>query len=419
MCGILVYKKKGNNKYIGNRGPDSKDELKKGEFTFVHSLLSITGSFTKQPLVDGNIVCLFNGEIYDRKFVESDGEVIIPLYKKYGGNFAQHLNGEFAIALYDFDKKEVIFATDTFGTKPLWVNGIECGSLESGVGGERLQPNTILVKDFSDKIINEYKTHTFDFDNQTKESYDDWCTAFDKAVEKRLTLHCFIGLSSGYDSGAIDCSLKKLGSPHKSYSVINNENPEVLMKRNPDELIALNQELLDQSEKVLKDHADDYSYERADGSVFKDGSSKGLTYICNRAMHEGKKVYISGQGADEIYGDYKMYPGQSNFHNNVTDKRWALGHKLGFPDDLKEWKNFRGDMNRDYIMKEELVSGAFGKEGRYPFLDKDVVQEFLWLTPELKNKNYKAPIEYYLTKNKYPFKKDEKRGFNPTQQYAV
>lgn len=34
---------------------------------------------------------------------------------------------------------------------------------------------------------------------------------------------------------------------------------------------------------------------------------------------------------------------------------------------------------RNYLMKEELVAGAHGVEGRYPFLDPNVVQE-LWVT---------------------------------------
>ena len=62
-------------------------------------------------------------------------------------------------------------------------------------------------------------------------------------------------------------------------------------------------------------------------------------------------------------------------------------------------------------MKEEVVSGTHGVEGRYPFLDKNVVQEFLWLTPELKNKNYKSVIYNYLKKENYPFEENKKVGF--------
>ena len=45
-------------------------------------------------------------------------------------------------------------------------------------------------------------------------------------------------------------------------------------------------------------------------------------------------------------------------------------------------------------------SGNFNIETRYPFLDRDLVQEFLWLTAELKNKHYKAPLREYLIRNK-------------------
>jgi hypothetical protein len=64
-------------------------------------------------------------------------------------------------------------------------------------------------------------------------------------------------------------------------------------------------------------------------------------------------------------------------------------------------------------MKEEYIAGAYGIETRYPYLDKQLVQEFLWLTPELKNKVYKAPLDFYMTSQKYPFEKGVKRGFSP------
>lgn len=59
-------------------------------------------------------------------------------------------------------------------------------------------------------------------------------------------------------------------------------------------------------------------------------------------------------------------------------------------------------------MKEEHTAGAYGIEGRYPFLDKYVVQEFLWITSELKNSLYKAPIDNYLSSNNFPYEKIRK-----------
>jgi hypothetical protein len=64
-----------------------------------------------------------------------------------------------------------------------------------------------------------------------------------------------------------------------------------------------------------------------------------------------------------------------------------------------------------YLAKEEYVAGSYGIETRYPYLDKHVVQEFLWLKSELKNKSYKHPLDSYLQQNNYPYERDQKRGF--------
>jgi hypothetical protein len=47
-------------------------------------------------------------------------------------------------------------------------------------------------------------------------------------------------------------------------------------------------------------------------------------------------------------------------------------------------------------MKEEMVAGENGIEGRYPFLDRQCVQEFLLLKSELKNQFYKSAAHYYM-----------------------
>ena len=57
------------------------------------------------------------------------------------------------------------------------------------------------------------------------------------------------------------------------------------------------------------------------------------------------------------------------------------------------------------------MAGSHGIETRYPFLDTKLVQEFLWLSSKLKNKQYKSSLDAYLTKEKYPFEKGIKVGF--------
>lgn len=398
MCGILVYKTRGNNFYIQKRGQDFTNKIEKNGFTFIHNLLHITGEFTPQPYIDGNIVCLYNGEIYNHKFVKSDGENLIPLYQQYGPDFPKQLDGEWAIALYDFNKKLAIFTTDLFATKPLWRKGLECASYESGVGGRKISANTTEVVYFDGKEESK-KIHEWDL-NQYKKNYDDWVSAFEKAIKKRAINGCFLGLSSGYDTGAIVCELLKQKVDFKAYIIEGRENLELLKERIK---LLKTYEFIPKTESFkeeidwIKYNVEYFKYKDGEESLQKDNAAFALSKICRKAHQEGLKVYLSGQGADEIISDYALWPNQSTF-------------KGKFPEKLSLWENFYEGCQYSYINKEEYVAGSHSIETRYPYLDRDLVQEFLWLTPELKNRNYKAPINEYLKRNNFPFDEGRKIG---------
>ena len=385
-------------------------EYERDGYYFMHYLLHITGDKVIQPFVDGNIVCLYNGEIYNHKFKESDGENLIPLYKKYGYDFPKYLDGEWAIALYDFDKGVALFSTDIFGTKPLWRNGTECASYESGVGGHKIIPNCIFAMDLKTKVpVYTGHVYEFDFNNQHKDTYDDWIAAFKRSIKKRARDDCFIGLSSGYDSGGIACELNNQEIPFKAYSIPNNENLKLLFKRDeilndvmfiqPKDRFELVKEFLKENMESFK-YTIEYNEIVKDSTIHDDPAHVGLGIICEQANKDGRKVYLSGQGADEIMSDYAPYlMAQSSL-------------KGEFPRDLKRWHNFQNGCQESYIAKEEYVAGAYNIETRYPYLDKDVVQEFLWLKQGLKNRMYKAPLTEYLNRNDFPYEKT-KRGFCP------
>jgi asparagine synthetase B (glutamine-hydrolysing) len=399
MCGFLVYKKSGNNFYIQKRGQDLTNKIEVNGFTFIHNLLHVTGVLTPQPYIEDGIVCVYNGEIYNHKFINSDGENIIPLYKKYGIDFPKYLDGEWALALYDFNKKTAIFAADLFATKPLWRNGLECASYGSGVGGHKIPANTIEVIGFDG---HEESERIYEWDlNQYKDSYDDWIVAFEKSIKKRAISDCFIGMSSGYDTGAITCELLKQRVDFKAYIIQGRENMNILQKRMK---LLPNYEFIPKSEsfkdeyKWLKKNVEDFKYKiKSKKNLISDSASLGVSKICRKAKSEGRKVCISGQGSDEIIADYALYPYQSTF-------------KGVFPEKLYLWENFSDGAQYSYLGKEEYVAGSHSIETRYPFLDRALVQEFLWLIPELKNKHYKAPIHEYLKRNKFPFGEGVKIG---------
>jgi asparagine synthetase B (glutamine-hydrolysing) len=92
MCSFLFTNKTIDNidevnRFMKLRGPDGTNVIKINGHTFIHNILSITGDYAQQPFVDGNIVCVYNGQIYNYDEFgnyKSDGECLIPLYKKYG-----------------------------------------------------------------------------------------------------------------------------------------------------------------------------------------------------------------------------------------------------------------------------------------------------------------------------------------------
>jgi len=252
------------------RGPDATNVAYAHGWAFLHNLLSMTGTFTPQPFVsdDGRTIALFNGEIYNyRRLAKaltgssdsfgSDGHVLLPAYAKWGEEFLKNLHGEFAIVLVDFATQRVILSTDAFSTKPLWyASWVDHGaprflaaSYESALtslGAPRharrmAEPNQAVVLSFgpgrdharSFRATHRFPLVTWDL-RQHKDTTDDFISALRRAVAVRTreTKHrAFIGLSSGYDSGAIMLALHLQEAPFLACGVRGHENSGVLHER--------------------------------------------------------------------------------------------------------------------------------------------------------------------------------------------
>ncbi|HVX14898.1 MAG TPA: asparagine synthase (glutamine-hydrolyzing) [Pirellulales bacterium] len=96
------------------------------------SIIDLAGS--NQPLAneDGSVWVVFNGEIYNyrtlRKRLEGSGhrfrtsgdtETLVHLYEDEGPGFVKHLEGMFALAIWDVRRRQLVLARDRLGKKPL------------------------------------------------------------------------------------------------------------------------------------------------------------------------------------------------------------------------------------------------------------------------------------------------------------
>lgn len=414
------------------RGPDHTSIVQTPKETYVHYLLHITGDATEQPIISssGDLALVYNGEIYNyQEFGEypSDGPAILDLYEEHGIDGIRKLDGEFSGVIHDKPQNKAIIFRDTFGTKPIYMaydtRGLCVASYISQLKAVNYAkilkppPNSILVVDLTTGAFDIREYRTFDL-QQHKNHYEDWCSAFTRSIQKRTSnksVKYFIGLSSGYDSGLIAATLRELEVDFNSYSIQAAEdvgtihNRISLLKHN--RFFHLSQQEYEGQQKYLYENCEPFETPprstRVNGyNMLKDKGAVGTGIICERAVHDGCRVYISGQGSDEIISDYGHagYLAPGFLHSTIAGN---------FPDDLTKvfpWENFFTGTQEEFIAKDEHVGGAYGIETRYPFLDFELVQEFLWLTVSLKNRAYKAPIEHMMRKLGFPLAPHGLRG---------
>ena len=175
MCGIcgITWDNKELIKRMGNackhRGPEHEGFYIDDHVSLCCERLRIIdlSDMASQPIhnEDQTIWVVLNGEIYNFRdlrqtlekkhyfYTNTDTEVIVHAYEEFGENCLQKLDGMFAFALWDMEKKKLLIARDRLGVKPLYY----------------------CVK--SDKLLfaSEIKSILQDLDVQRKLNYDALC----------------------------------------------------------------------------------------------------------------------------------------------------------------------------------------------------------------------------------------------------
>lgn len=413
MCGIAgVFGTPGSDMEIkkmltvlGHRGPDACGIYTAGDLSIGNTLLKITGDMP-QPLT-GIGALVLNGEIYNFRELaaeigietDSDTELLFSLIEagvRKGDTpidavFAalSKVNGDYAFAYAC--GTELILARDPSGVKPLfYCTGEKVGKSELAFASEKkaLARTGRKAKPFPQGGVLGFNTKNRKITEKVmerslkiklpderisaeKEAVFHLKAALEKAVELRLTPTSGIAFSGGIDSTYLAALAKRIDPGIPLYAVGLPGSHDIVQAEYAAKAIGM--------EKNLKVHF--LSPEEIEAAVprviyatestdpLKVAIGLPLYIVAKTAGEDGKRVLLTGQGADELFGGYGRHEGFLEQGPDVLDRQ--------IYSDLEHISTIN-------LERDDMVTMASSVELRVPFLDKEVIKTGLATSPELK-----------------------------------
>jgi asparagine synthase (glutamine-hydrolysing) len=393
-------------KTLRHRGPDWSGIYSGEKAVLAHERLAIVDPLSgNQPLFskDGKLALAVNGEIYNHKDIrkkfagkyefltESDCEVILPLYREYGADFLEELNGIFAFALYDIENDRYIVGRDHIGIIPLYQGWDSDGRYYVASELKALEGVCTEIREFlpgtvydskTGKTTTWYKRDWMEFDavKNAKTDIAALKEALEAAVKRQLMSDVPYGvlLSGGLDSSVIAAITQKFAGKRietdskeeawwprlHSFAVGLAGSPDLIAAKKAADYIGTVhheihftvQEGLDAIRDVIY-HLETYDITTVRAST--------PMYLLSRAIKSmGIKMVLSGEGSDELFGGYLYFhkaPDAKELHEETVRKL----SKLHLYDCLRANKSL----------------AAWGVEGRVPFLDKEFIDVAMTQNP--------------------------------------
>jgi len=369
ICGIVyddpghevdLYRLDRMSTALAHRGPDDSGAWHQPGAGLAHRRLSIldTTHAGHQPMVstDGNLVIVFNGEIYNfqelQEILEARGssfhtkcdtEVLLEAHRVWGDNAVQQLNGMFAYACFDKERRRLVLVRDRLGIKPLFYtqqNGAVAFASEldalvqGGFAGQGLNPaaidayftylyipgpdtiykNVFKLMPGERLVVEEGRiTHEQYWRLEFKEdpawtlpsAAEAFLSLLDDAVCMQRISDVPLGafLSGGMDSSAVVAALSRCSDkPVKTFTIGFDDahRDETRFAR-----IAAQHFGADHTEEILHpDMIDTVArFVRHFGEPFADSSALPM-WLVSQVARGSVTVALSGDGGDELFGGY-------------------------------------------------------------------------------------------------------------------
>jgi asparagine synthase (glutamine-hydrolysing) len=410
---------------IRHRGPDAGGLRLSGPIKVGFRRLSIIdlAESANQPFLaaDGETWIVFNGEIYGyqrlRKQLESlghafrtqsDTEVLLEAYLEWGQAFIQHIDGMFAIAIWDARDRKLRLYRDRPGIKPLYYYydgkrfafASELKAIATALAEEGLQTDQTALYDFLGyRYVPAPKTlyrhcfkllpaHTLCYDPESGvastpraywalptettrtnvsigEAAESLRALIDESVRDQMIADVPLGffLSGGIDSSIVVASAASAGARVSTFSIgfDSDDTSETPYAR----MVAAHFST-DHHERILSQSAAQGLLPKLKtwfDEPFADDSAL-PTYLVASIAREKVTVVLTGDGSDEVFGGYSTYhryvrsarlpnwPGV--FDRSVVRLRKRLRHRNPFNRFLRVLET---SLSRDVELWSKIMHG--------------------------------------------------------------
>ena len=385
---------------MAHRGPDGTATHLDAQVALGHTRLSIIDrtAASDQPMIDTDTgsVLVFNGEIYNYRELRAelegcghqfrsagDTEVLLQSYRRWGTDCLTRLNGMFAFALWDPERRGLFLARDRLGEKPLlfttddrawWFASEAKALLAAGALVARPEPEALFrflaFGDLGHPTQNVFagvtslapahaawiepggSLRTWRYwsvpDSATEplspaavdERLDEIDATWTDSVRLRLRSDVPVGtsLSGGPDSSAVIATVRQLrgeGDLHAfTASFPDTEADELPLARAVAAKVGATLHPVPLEARDLADDLDTLMW--ANESPVEATSQLAQYRVMREARDAGVVVLLDGQGADEVFGGYDKYAGA------IVADHALRGDLAGAFDDERAWRRVHG-----------------------------------------------------------------------------